>query len=162
MDGKDVEDTDSPKGLSQLEGHTWDAVVDTSGYAPRIVKASAEFLSKSVKQYVFISSISAYKHNDKVGADETSPVGTMADEMEPVHRIGTSRMHGVNDVLDDLDTILVQRAEIQSWRQVPDHVVFASFGKPLEPLGNDGPPYVATLDKVARFLGIDVPARYRA
>ena len=82
-------------------------------------------------------------------------VGTMADEMEPVHRIATSRMHGVNDVLDDLDTILVQRAEIQSWRQVPDHVVFASFGKPLEPLGNDGPPYVATLDKVARFLGVD-------
>jgi len=80
VDGKDVDDTDSPKGLSQLEGHTWDAVVDTSGYAPRIVKASAEFLSKSVKQYVFISSISAYKQNDKVGADETSPVATMADE----------------------------------------------------------------------------------
>lgn len=82
-------------------------------------------------------------------------VGTMANEMEAVHRIATARMHAVNDVLDDLDTILAQRSEIQARRQVPDHVVFASFAKPLEALGNDGPPYVATLDKVARFLGVD-------
>jgi len=36
---------DSPKGLSQLEGKKWDAVIDTSGYFPRIVKASAELLA---------------------------------------------------------------------------------------------------------------------
>jgi GT2 family glycosyltransferase/glycosyltransferase involved in cell wall biosynthesis len=82
-------------------------------------------------------------------------IGVKADEMEPVHRIGTSRMHAVNDVLDDLDGILALRSAIQSRRQVRDEVVFASFGKPLEALGNDGPPYVATLDRVARFLGVD-------
>lgn len=91
-------------------------------------------------------------------------IGVKADEMEPVHRIGTSRMHAVNDVLDDLDAILAQRRDIQARRQVDDATVFASFGKPLEPLGNDSPPYTATLDRVARLLGVDglfaeVPAK---
>lgn len=82
-------------------------------------------------------------------------VGTGAAEMESVHRIATARMHAVNDVLDDLDGILALRRDIQSRRQVPDPQVLSSFGRPLEPLGNDGAPYVATLEKVARFLGID-------
>lgn len=81
-------------------------------------------------------------------------IGVKADEMEPVHRIGTARMHAINDVLDDLDAILVQRQEIQAKRQVSDAAVFATFGQPLEALGNDSPPYVATLNKVARFLGV--------
>ena len=54
-------DPNSPKGLSQLEGKKWDAVIDTSGYFPRMVKASATLLAPSVKQYVFISTISVYK-----------------------------------------------------------------------------------------------------
>lgn len=85
---------------------------------------------------------------------ESYNVGTLADEMEPVHRIGTSRMHAINDVIDDLDGILLLRQAIQARRQVADEVVFSSFGKPLQALGNDSPPYVASLDKVARFLGI--------
>ncbi len=46
-------DPSSPKGLSQLEGRKWDAVIDTSGYFPRMVKASAELLAPKVRQYVF-------------------------------------------------------------------------------------------------------------
>jgi len=56
-------DPHSPKGLFQLEGKKWDAVIDTSGYFPRMVKASATLLAPNVKQYVFISSISVYKRN---------------------------------------------------------------------------------------------------
>lgn len=68
-------------GLKALEGdRRWDAVIDTSGYYPRMVRASADLLAPRVGQYVFISSISAYKSNSKPGADETEPVGTMADE----------------------------------------------------------------------------------
>ena len=81
-------------------------------------------------------------------------IGVNADEMESVHRIGTARMHAVNDVLDDFDAILTQRQEIQGRRQVSDTAVFATFGQPLEALGNDSPPYVATLGKVTRFLGV--------
>jgi 2'-hydroxyisoflavone reductase len=71
-------DPNSPKGLSQLEGKKWDAVIDTSGYFPRIVKASAELLAPSVKQYVFISTISVYK-NTSAPFDETAPLQTLED-----------------------------------------------------------------------------------
>jgi 2'-hydroxyisoflavone reductase len=73
--------------LDALKGRTWDAVVDTSGYVPRIVKMSAELLAPSVKQYIFISTVSVYddKH-DKPGADETAPLATIADPTsEDVH-----------------------------------------------------------------------------
>ena len=72
-------DPNSPKGLSQLEGKKWDAVIDTSGYFPRMVKASAELLAPNVGQYVFISTISVYKSSSVPNADETAPLATLAD-----------------------------------------------------------------------------------
>ncbi len=72
-------DPNSPKGLTQLQGRKWDAVIDTSGYFPRMVKASAELLGPNVGQYVFISSISVYKDNSIPNYDETAPVRTLAD-----------------------------------------------------------------------------------
>ncbi len=65
--------------LDALAGRTWDAVVDTSGYVPRIVKQSVDLLAPNVDHYLFISTISVYKDNDKVGADETSPVAPLED-----------------------------------------------------------------------------------
>jgi 2'-hydroxyisoflavone reductase len=65
--------------LEALANRKWDAVIDTSGFVPRIVKASAELLAPNVGQYVFISTISVYKNLDKVGADETDPT-TPLDE----------------------------------------------------------------------------------
>jgi 2'-hydroxyisoflavone reductase len=46
--------------LDALAGRTWDGVVDTSGYVPRIVRQSAELLRDAVGRYVFVSSISVY------------------------------------------------------------------------------------------------------
>ncbi len=65
--------------LEALAHRTWDAVVDPSGYVPRLVKASAELLAPSVGHYVFISTISVYARNDTVNADESAPVATIAD-----------------------------------------------------------------------------------
>lgn len=80
-DGKQgaAKDPNSPKGLSQLAGKKWDAVIDTSGFFPRMVKASAELLAPNVKQYVFISSISVYKDTSVAGYDENTPLETLAD-----------------------------------------------------------------------------------
>jgi 2'-hydroxyisoflavone reductase len=72
-------DPDSPKGLSQLAGRKWDAVIDTSGYFPRMVKASAELLAPNIKQYLFISTISVYDDVSKPNFDETAPLATLAD-----------------------------------------------------------------------------------
>lgn len=65
--------------LKSLEGRSWDAVVDTSGYVPRVVRASAELLAPRIKQYLFISSISVYARNDVVNEDETAAVAQLAD-----------------------------------------------------------------------------------
>jgi 2'-hydroxyisoflavone reductase len=72
-------DPDSPKGLSQLAGKKWDAVIDTSAYFPRMVKASAELLAPNVSQYVFISTISVYKDNSTPDFDENAPLSTLPD-----------------------------------------------------------------------------------
>lgn len=47
-------------GLEALRGREWDAVVDTSGYLPRVVAASAELLRDTVGHYVFVSTVSVY------------------------------------------------------------------------------------------------------
>lgn len=65
--------------LDALKGRTWDAVVDTSGYVPRIVKMSAELLAPSTQHYVFISTISVYQGELPPGSDETAPLATIDD-----------------------------------------------------------------------------------
>ncbi len=70
---------DRDGGLDVLRGRRWDAVVDTSGYLPRLVLASAELLADAVEHYTFISSISVYPHFRSVGLDESAPVGTLDD-----------------------------------------------------------------------------------
>jgi 2'-hydroxyisoflavone reductase len=65
--------------LEALKGRSWDAVLDTSGYVPRVVRASAELLAPSVGHYVFISTISVYKELPRPGMDEEAPVATVED-----------------------------------------------------------------------------------
>ncbi len=65
--------------LTALDGRRWDAVIDTSGYVPRIVRASAELLAPNVGHYTFISSLSVYGDTRTPGMDESAPVATMED-----------------------------------------------------------------------------------
>ncbi len=51
---------DRTKNLDLLKGRTWDAVIDSSGYEPATVAASAEALKGSVGRYAFVSTISVY------------------------------------------------------------------------------------------------------
>ena len=66
-------------GLSVLKGRTWDAVIDTCGYVPRVVSQSATLLADAVSRYVFISSISVYAGFSQMGLDENGPLGTLTD-----------------------------------------------------------------------------------
>ena len=63
--------------MSALEGRTWDAVLDTSGYVPRIVKRSAELIDAA--HYTFISSISVYPDDLPPHADENADVQQLED-----------------------------------------------------------------------------------
>lgn len=66
-------------GLKALETGEWDAVIDNGAYYPRMTKASAELLAKRTKQYLLISSISAYKEPNPVNGKEDAPLATMPD-----------------------------------------------------------------------------------
>lgn len=70
---------DRARDLSALRGRRWDAAIDTCGYVPRVVRASAELLADAVEHYTFISSISVYARLERPGTDERAPVGTLTD-----------------------------------------------------------------------------------
>ena len=66
--------------LDALLDKKWDAVIDTCGYYPRIVKQSVEMLKDKVEHYTFVSSISVYGDFSKIGITEDDEVGKIADE----------------------------------------------------------------------------------
>jgi 2'-hydroxyisoflavone reductase len=67
------------EGLNALRRRQWDAAIDNSGNVPRIVAASAQLLAPNVKQYIYISSISAYADNSIEGQDENAKLATTPD-----------------------------------------------------------------------------------
>jgi len=69
---------DRDGNLDALAGRSWDGVVDTSGYVPRVVRQSAELLRDAVGRYVFVSSISVYDDFSEP-VDEGSPVAQLED-----------------------------------------------------------------------------------
>ncbi len=88
--GIDVEQLrgDRDGDLTALRGRRWEAVIDTSGYVPRIVRSSAELLARAVGHYTFISTASVY-------APDAS--GRPFDEEAPVHRIEDETREDVED-----------------------------------------------------------------
>ncbi|HEY7726409.1 MAG TPA: NAD-dependent epimerase/dehydratase family protein, partial [Anaeromyxobacteraceae bacterium] len=52
---------------------------DTSGYVPRLVRASAELLAPAVERYLFVSSVSVYA-DSREPLHEGSPLAAVADE----------------------------------------------------------------------------------
>ena len=65
---------DREMDLDVLTGRHFDAVIDTCGYKPEVVRHSAEVLKNAVESYVFISSISVYGQFRKRGLNETDAV----------------------------------------------------------------------------------------
>lgn len=70
---------DRDGGLGILRGRSWDAVIDTSGYVPRVVRESAELLKDNVHRYLFISTGDVYADFIKVGIDEDYTLDTIDD-----------------------------------------------------------------------------------
>lgn len=66
--------------LVPLRNRTWDAVIDTCGYVPRIVRNSVQFLSDHTDLYTFISTISVFASFEEKGLSEGDPVGSLDDE----------------------------------------------------------------------------------
>jgi 2'-hydroxyisoflavone reductase len=94
--------------LDALAGRSWDGVVDTSGYVPRVVRQSAELLRDAVGRYVFVSSVSAYS-DPSIPLTETSPLATLenplTEEVETAYgALKAACEHVVDEVLGDRAT----------------------------------------------------------
>lgn len=68
--------------VDALRCRSWDAVIDTSGYVPRIVRASAELLTDATEHYVFVSSCSVYADTSQPGVDESAPLLELDDDAD--------------------------------------------------------------------------------
>ena len=71
---------DRESDLARLNGRRWDAVIDTCGYLPRLVRLSAEALREAVGHYTFISTLSVYPPAGAARRDESAAVLTLDDE----------------------------------------------------------------------------------
>jgi 2'-hydroxyisoflavone reductase len=70
---------DRDADLAILDHGEWDAVVDTSAYVPRQVRAVAAKLAGRVGHYHLVSSISAYADFENGGSDEAAPLASLVD-----------------------------------------------------------------------------------
>jgi 2'-hydroxyisoflavone reductase len=66
-------------GLEALLDGKWDAVIDTSGFVPRVVRASAAMLKDRAAQYLFVSSISVYADGGGADRDESATLAPLDD-----------------------------------------------------------------------------------
>ena len=93
-----------PDKLEALRGRQWDAAIDTSGYTPRAVTASAGLLAGAVDHYTFVSTVSVYA--DGVGAD-TNEEGELSQM--PAKKAGTDEVTG--ETYGPLKVLAEQAAE---------------------------------------------------
>lgn len=70
---------DRDNGLQGLEGRSWDAVIDNSGYVPRHVQDSARLLAPNTDRYLYISTVAVYA-DFNLDNSETSPLAKIDDE----------------------------------------------------------------------------------
>lgn len=70
---------DRKTDLRLLDGRTFDAVLDTCGYVPKVVRASVEALKDRTALYAFVSTISVYPTEAWPDVTEDSPVMRLDD-----------------------------------------------------------------------------------
>lgn len=77
-------DRESAEDLARLAGQgPWDAIVDTSGYVPRVVGASARALADSAAAYVFMSTVSVFSRWPTEPVADDSPVYECSPDARP-------------------------------------------------------------------------------
>ncbi len=70
--------------LSALHGRRWDAVVDTSGYVPRVVDRTLDAIAAATGHYTFVSSVSVYADPSAATLSEESPLAAVPEGTEAV------------------------------------------------------------------------------
>ena len=111
--------------LAELKRRRWDAVLDTSGYLPRSVKASAQFLRDAAELYIFISSMSAYADVSEPGVAEDAPLKTLTSEqLDRANAVDTSGQPSYAELYGGLKALSEQAAT----EAMPDRVLIVRPG----------------------------------
>ena len=77
-------DRESQEDLARLAGYgPWDAVVDTSGYVPRVVGESVRALADCAGTYVFMSTVNVFTDWPARAVDDDSPVHDCSPDAGP-------------------------------------------------------------------------------
>jgi len=96
--------------LGALEGRTWDAVIDNSGYVPRHVRDSVALLSDNVGRYLFTSTGSVYDFDQDELTEDSGLLPIEDPESEDVNRYyGPLKIlceNAVTDVFKERGTVL--------------------------------------------------------
>ena len=71
--------------LGKLDGMSFDACIDPSGYIPGPVGSAARALKDRINRYVFVSSISAYSNYDHPGMDESAALAVLPEGVDQTH-----------------------------------------------------------------------------
>ena len=79
---------------------------------------------------------------------------TDGDELEEIPRAALAGLHGVSDILGDLEGVLERRDEIQRQRKRNDAEVFALFRRPFAPVFKDER-YLQSSIQLRAVLGLD-------
>jgi len=81
------------RDLKSLQGRNWDVCIDNPTTLPFWVRDAGLALHDRVKQYIFISTVSAYAENKTAGADETAPVAHYTGQDAMAETQETLRAH---------------------------------------------------------------------
>jgi len=79
--------------LKSLQDRNWDVCIDNPAMLPFWVRDAGLALRDKVKQYIFISTVSAYAENKTAGADETAPVAKYTGQDAMAETQETLRAH---------------------------------------------------------------------
>lgn len=153
---------DRERDVEKLNGHFWEAMIDTSGYLPRLVRLSAEVLKDNVTQYVFISSISVYRDFKKMGIDETYPVAQIEDEsIEEINgeTYGPLKVlceQAVRDIFSPEQTLIVRPGLVVGPHDPTDRFTYwpvrvTRGGEVLAPQGPEAPIQMIDARDLAEF-----------
>jgi 2'-hydroxyisoflavone reductase len=81
------------RDLKSLQGRNWDVCIDNPTTLPFWVRDAGLALHDRVKQYIFISTVSAYAENKTAGADETAPLAQYSGQDAMAETQETLRAH---------------------------------------------------------------------
>jgi 2'-hydroxyisoflavone reductase len=98
--------------LKALEGQDWDVCIDNPTTFPFWVRDAGRVLAGRVKHYIFVSTLSVYRENDRPDADETAPLATYSGD-DPMGETPATQAKGHAELYGPLKALSEAQAEIQ-------------------------------------------------